>query len=145
MDESVTIYHHSCGHCDAFGSTSSSMPLLCSVCILLSSVAFCFALPDSIWRISSPSRVQSQLQTSFRQLYPHISQGKINVWEVVQLAVLGVLVPCLWYWKSNRAAAHSVEISTSGGTCEGKARKKMEIHGTHSCSHWSMVKNLKQQ
>ena len=47
-----------------------------------------------------PERLNTLLQTcvsSFRHLYPQTSQGRLNVWEVVQVMAWCSLLPGLWY------------------------------------------------
>jgi hypothetical protein len=100
------------------------------------------ALPDnSIWRMSNTSsRLNSHLQAvaaSLRQLYPQISQGKFNIWEMVQIAAACSLVPGFWYLKRKRKESKSMswtssEPSINDGITNGSAgaiRKSIDISG----------------
>ena len=85
-------------------------------------------------------RVNSQLEavaTSLRQLYPQISQGKFNVWEAIQIAVMCSVFPGLWYLRRRIEIKStwwsSSESSISDGMVNGSARagrKNVDINGT---------------
>jgi hypothetical protein len=87
--------------------------------------------------VPSDGRLNSQLQAvaaSFRQLYPQISQGKFNMWEMAQIAVVCSLVPGFWYLKK-RIESKSTSWSRSETSCDGMAngstvaiRKNVDIN-----------------
>lgn len=84
-------------------------------------------------------RLNSQLQAvtaSLCQLYPQISQGKFNIWEMVQIAAVCSLVPGLWYLRrrkdSKSTSWSSSESTINDGMTNGSAvtiRKNVDING----------------
>lgn len=122
--------------------TSTSMAIfwlsLCFPLLYLTAVA----IPDKdgLSRISSSSNklnIQFQsLLSAVRQLYPHISQGKIDVWEMAQIAALCSLFPGFFYLRRKRKESSSNvlwnstdSIGKEGMANGSSAKKSMGING----------------
>ena len=103
---------------------------------LLHLVTAALVVPDnSSLRLSYPSnllRAQYQnLIASFRQVYPQISQGKLNIWEMVQIVALCSLLPSFWYLRTKRKEAKSMSWSSTESSSNGTAigQETVEING----------------
>jgi hypothetical protein len=106
-----------------------------SFLLLLHLVTAALAVPDnSSWRLSFPSnllRAQYQnLIASFRQVYPQISQGKLNIWDMVQIVALCSLLPGCWYLRTKRKEGKSMSWSSTESSSNGIIRQEsVEING----------------
>ena len=118
-------------------STSRMAKILQISCLLLLHLVIAaLALPDnSSWQLSYPSnllRAQYQnLIANFRQVYPQISQGKLNIWEMVQIVALCSLLPGFWYLRTKRKEAKSMSWSSTESSSNGTAigQETVEING----------------
>ncbi|KAG0648933.1 Polynucleotide 5 -triphosphatase [Hyphodiscus hymeniophilus] len=75
----------------------------------------------------TPSSQLQAVAANLRQLYPHISQGRFNLKEVIQITAVCGLIPGLWYlnkWRESKSTSWtSSESSVNDGMTNGSAVK----------------------
>jgi hypothetical protein len=102
------------------------------LCLLFSKEAF--ALSDSRGPSSSPNILASQLHSlvsTLRQAYPHVSQGRLNIWELVQIMAVCSILPGLFYfqrrWRESKTTSWAPTQVSHDSLPNG--RKSVDING----------------
>ena len=95
------------------------------------------AVNNKFWQLPDSSQsLANQLQVlvgRFRYAYPQITQGKLNIWEMVQVAVLCSLLPGLWYLRQTRQ-----ERKSSWATATSWSKSQVtEQEGGESNGMWT--------
>lgn len=94
------------------------------------------ALPDSsIAPRAVPERANALLQiglASLRRLYPQISQGRFNAWELVQVMAWCSLLPGFWYLQRTRKEGISLPWSSTGRQRRLPGAKSIDKEGKFS-------------
>jgi hypothetical protein len=102
------------------------------------------AWPDSsIAPRAVPERMNALLQTglaSLRHLYPQISQGRFNAWELVQVMAWCSLLPGFWYLQRTRRDGISLPWSSTGRQRGLPGAKSIDKEGKSSTLlYWALL------
>jgi hypothetical protein len=101
------------------------------------------AWPDSsIAPRAVPERMNALLQTglaSLRHLYPQISQGRLNAWELVQVMAWCSLLPGFWYLQRTRREGISLPWSSRGRQRGLPGAKSIDKEGKSSTLLYSTL------